>query len=143
VGKVALGWIAVCGLLVVACNTSPCTSLPCSILSPANFQASCYPNDLVAVTTTGPCTTDAGLIGFVNVEPAVFATSPGTCHIVLTFATGFTYSTDVTFTEYSPGCDCPNYIGPTGAALQSGVAAPILIHNPPDTCVAVPDAARE
>ena len=58
--------------------------------------------------------------------------SPGVCAITLTFATGFTYSTNVTFTSQTlanlPGCpQCPAFIGPADG--------PFRVDNPSDTCV--------
>jgi hypothetical protein len=66
-------------------------------------------------------------------EVYLAATAPGVCHVELTFATGFTYSTDVTFTSQTdpepPGCaQCPPYIGPASQAT-------FMVHNPSNTCV--------
>jgi hypothetical protein len=139
-GKVMLGLISVCGLLVVACSSGspPCPDL-CIEASSATFLLSCNPNDLVAVTATGPCThPDAGLSWFTGAETkwavSVFAESPGACHVVLTFATGFTFAADVTFAEQSQACGCPSYIGPSEPSGGQ-------VNNPPDTCVAIADAA--
>jgi hypothetical protein len=139
VGKIVLGLIVVCGLLVVACSASTPCSAGCTAASSATFLMSCNPNDLVAITTNGPCTnSDAGLSWYTGAETkwaaAVFAASPGTCHVVLTFATGFTYSADVTFTEQSQSCGCPSYVGPNGPGG-------FQVNNPPDTCAAIADAA--
>lgn len=89
----------------------------CFVAFFATFWMSCNPNDLVSVTTTGPCTNpDAGLSWYTGAETkweaSVFAARPGLCHIVLTFATASTYSADVTFTEQNQACGCPNYTGP-------------------------------
>lgn len=76
---------------------------------------------------TGP-----GNSGFVLVG----SPSPGECHIVLTFATGFTYSADVAFTSQVVGCGaCSPSIGPIGG--------PYTVDDPSDTCVAVHDAGAE
>ena len=90
-----------------------------------------------SVVATGPCSDpDAGLEWYTGADTewdvAVAAQSPGECHIVLTFATGFTYSTDVTFTSQNEGCGCPNFIGP---APGTGV---LTVNNPADTCVSLP-----
>jgi hypothetical protein len=108
----------------------------------ASFDLSCSPNDLMSVTASGPC-------AFPDASPSshsfaagrsvvVRSAAPGTCHVVLTFATGFTYATDVTFTSHTDstpaGCvPCPSYIGPT--------EGPIEVHNPSETCVGPVDAA--
>jgi hypothetical protein len=61
----------------------------------------------------------------------VASTGPGTCHVQLTFATGFTYSTDVTFAlqpDLGPlGCpSCPPYLGP--------IPSTFIVDNPAATC---------
>jgi hypothetical protein len=62
--------------------------------------------------------------------------STGTCHVELTFVTGFVYSADVTFTSQSAGCaGCGTTIGPTQGQF--------MVNNPSSTCVAVPDAGVE
>jgi hypothetical protein len=63
----------------------------------------------------------------------IAATAPGVCHVGLTFADGFTYSTDVTFTSQTdpepPGCArCPSYIAPASQTM-------FMVNNPSDTCV--------
>jgi hypothetical protein len=62
------------------------------------------PADLTAVTLSGPCATnDAGasaLNDYLSSSGAFVwfgSPTPGVCHVELTFATGFTYSTDVEF----------------------------------------------
>jgi hypothetical protein len=40
------------------------------------------------------------------------------CRFGADLATGFIYSTGVTYAEYSPGRGCPNCIGPAGAGVQ-------------------------
>ena len=61
-------------------------------------------------------------------DVTVFSAGPGVCHIELTFATGFTYSTDVTFTQVSEdGCACPS--------LFAATSGPFTVNNPSDTCV--------
>lgn len=67
--------------------------------------------------------------GFINVpSPA----RTGVCRFVLTFATGYTFTTDVTFSEASegscPGCQDLRYIGTNMPVVK--------VPNPPDTCLA-------
>jgi hypothetical protein len=63
----------------------------------------------------------------------LIATEPGICHVALTFADGFTYSTDVTFTWMTlgaaPGCPdpCRPFVGPTQVRF--------LVDNPSATCI--------
>ena len=110
----------------------------CTVSGSATFWLACNPNDLVSVEATGPCSMpDEPLSWYTGAATkwaaSVFAASPGTCHIVLTFATGFTYSADVTFAsmnDNTPGCPpCPAYIG----AISGG----FNVNNPPETCVAL------
>ncbi len=66
-------------------------------------------------------------------EVYLAATAPGVCHVELTFATGFTYSTDVTFASQRdpapPGCaQCPAYIAPSSQAT-------FTVNNPSTTCL--------
>ena len=57
----------------------------------------------------------------------------GNCHVVLTFATDFTFSADVTFVSHittdPPGSDCrsPPFTVPTQSMFT--------VNNPGDTCV--------
>jgi hypothetical protein len=101
----------------------------------ATFQLSCSPNDLVSVVASGPCSSpDAGLPwagAGTELYVAVGSLGPGVCHIEMTFATGFTYSMDVTFTSKSTCGGC-SYLATSG---------PFAVNNPPDTCTARPDAA--
>ena len=66
--------------------------------------------------------------------------SPGVCHVKLTFATGFTYSTDVTFASQSggvcggPQCKCGDILAPTPG--PGGFTVPVTVNNPSDTCLA-------
>ena len=54
---------------------------------------------------------------------------PGTCHVELVFANGFTYSADVSFAFQNVGCGCPSWVAPT--------SGPVTVNNPSDTCVAL------
>jgi hypothetical protein len=110
----------------------------CAESDPAGFKLSCSPNDLVSVVATGPCANpDVALSWYTGTGSesyvAVPAATVGTCHIVLTFATGFTYSQDVTFGVVPrDSCGCPSYVAPT--------SGPFTVNNPADTCVALTDA---
>jgi hypothetical protein len=111
----------------------------CTDAASVLFYLSCSPNDLTSVVTSGPCSMpDASLEWYTGGGTkwvAVGSPSPGECHIVLTFATGFTYSADVTFTSQTGGqCPgCRSYIGPT--------SGPFTVNNPNTTCLdAGPDA---
>jgi hypothetical protein len=129
----------------------------------ASFCMSCAMDlftvtDLTGVTLSGPCAMGDGALGNYTLGPpfetpciSVGSPSPGVCHVELNFATGFTYSTNVTFTsqtlEVPRGCPaCPPFIGPTGLPSD-----PISVNNPSMTCVssysgpsdAASDARRE
>jgi hypothetical protein len=70
------------------------------------------------------------LFGSTQKSIAIHSPRPGDCHVVLTFATGFTYSADVRFTlqtDTQPsGCQPPSYTAPTQKAFT--------VNNPPETC---------
>jgi len=107
----------------------------CTEAASATFHLACSPNNLTAVSATGPCSMpDASLAWYTGTatkwDVAVFSPRPGECHIELTFATGFVYSADVTFTRQTAGTcrGCPSYIGP--------ISGGFTVDNPSDTCVA-------
>lgn len=90
-------------LFVSACGRTYDCPGNCPDGQPAIFDLSCGPTDLASVALSGPCfVADASpsnyLFGPASKSVAIRSPSPGTCHVVLTFATGFTYSADVTFT---------------------------------------------
>jgi hypothetical protein len=127
-------------LLVVPCAGCSPTPADCSDVIPGNepaiFNLSCGPTDLTSVALSGPCSTgDASpsnyLFGAVSKSLAFDSPSPGRCHVFLTFATGFTYSTDVTFTSQTdtvpPGCHVSSYTAPTQQTFT--------VNNPGGTCV--------
>jgi hypothetical protein len=60
-------------------------------------------------------------------DVTVFSAGPGVCHIALTFATGFVYAADVTFTPITQGCACPS--------LFAATSGPFAVHNPSNTCL--------
>jgi hypothetical protein len=143
---VVVALVLAAGLLVVLAGAGCGTSGNCGGCvegALATFNLSCSPNDLVSVLASGPCAMpDAGLAWYTGVgsewSVGVGSPSPGECHVVLTFATGFTYSADVTFTsQTAESCKgCPPYIGPT--------SGPFTVNNPATTCLdAAPDAAPE
>jgi hypothetical protein len=134
-------------VLIVVCVLSGIggcleSSRDCPLVCPeagfATFHLACSPNDLVRVDATEPCANpDAGLDWYTGAatrwEVDVKRPVAGTCHIKLTFATGFTYERDVTFTAQaggSAGCSCPEHIAPT--------SGPFEVNNPTDTCQASP-----
>jgi hypothetical protein len=111
----------------------PCPGA-CIASSSAVIQLSCALTDVTSATVTGPCAGDAG-VQSLHVYPGgslyVWSPSTGVCHVSLTFSSGFTYETDVTFatqTDNDPGCgNCPPYIGPTQGSFR--------VDNPSNTCV--------
>jgi hypothetical protein len=126
------------GPLVVGCNGSDggspeegCT-VSCRIpYGFATFNLSCSATDLTNVAVSGPCTAVADTPSNLVFEQSIpiYSPSPGVCHVELTFATGFTYSTDVTFTSQSanPSACCPLLTAPTQTSFT--------VNNPSTTCV--------
>jgi hypothetical protein len=118
---------------LAACSVSRACPGLCIEGSSAVVELNCSATDLTSVTVTGACAGDAGArsLHAFGTSIYVFSQTAGVCHVSLTFASGFTYETDVTFatqTDNIPGCGvCPPYIGPT----QGSFAA----HNPGNTCV--------
>jgi hypothetical protein len=107
----------------------------CAPLPPPPTQAlvwlSCGATDLTDVSVSGPCATgDAGPSNEAVAQGVnVSSPSPGVCHVELTFATGFTYATDVTFQSMTRvNCGTTEaYIGPTQGVFD--------VNNPSTTCV--------
>jgi hypothetical protein len=121
-------------------SVEPCPAA-CVEAAFAIFSLSCSPNDLISVEATGPCSMpDAGLSWYTGTATewyvAVGSRSPGTCHVLLTFESGFTFSADVTFASqnHDRTCGCPPFIGPT--------SGPFIVNNPGDTCVDASTDAR-
>ncbi len=108
------------------------------------FDLSCAPTNLTSVGVTGPCTSSLDGDGPYT-ERAVYVDGQGagTCHVVLTFATGFTYATDVGFTSQtswvcgSQSCgSCGEITFPTGG--------PYMVDNPiVSTCVSLDAGGAE
>jgi hypothetical protein len=126
---VALGLVTV--LWGTGCSSPSCNA--CIEASSATFDLTCAASNLTSIAVSGPCAADdASIESFTTYSfpiVAVDSPTPGVCHIKLTFATGFTYSTDVTFASTTAGsCSgCPSYIGAT--------SGPFMVHNPSNTCV--------
>lgn len=100
------------------------------------FELSCAPTDLASISVSGPCATgDASNsqepLGPTGTAVGVASPSPGVCHVVLLFATGFRYAADVTFVSQSdtppPGCPVSHYTVPTQRTFT--------VNNPSNTCV--------
>jgi hypothetical protein len=125
--------IAALFVLLHGCGQPTCGT--CIDYGLATFQLACDHSNLTSVVVDGPCLGfDAGLSWYAEratkglVEVA--SSAPGTCHVELTFATGFTYSTYATF-DWVKAADCggcPDFIGPTNG--------PFTVHNPSGTCTA-------
>jgi hypothetical protein len=119
-------------LIGVGCRGSGPCPLACSEVGPASFVLMCNPTDLTSVTASGLCALpDASPLVAVS-ELTIYGRSPGVCHVVLTFASGFTYTADVNFVSQTdpepPGCvgTCPPYITATQRTF--------VVDNPPETC---------
>jgi hypothetical protein len=101
------------------------------LYSGALFNLSCAPTNLADVMVTGVCANhDAGSSYSVQ-DSGVWINSltPGVCHLVLRFSSGFTYSADLTFTSSTQtgGC-CPGTsVFPTKDTY--------VVDNPSSTCV--------
>jgi hypothetical protein len=138
---VAAGLVAVLGGCDALGSTQDCCG-GCPGGGAAVFHLSCSSSDVANVVATGPCATDASLSSYLgNGSVFVQSPNPGVCHVELVFATGFTYSADVTFTSQpggvcgGPQCKCPDYVVPT--------SGPFTVDNPNDTCAAEFDAGPE
>lgn len=133
--------VIVAGPLVAGCGSdggSPgkevCNVSCGSLSAPATFTLSCDATNLVNVVVSGPCATDASTLPYSvdSTSPQnlyVGSLSPGVCHVGLTFATGYTYSTDVTFTSVTTtgGCCSGTGVNPTQTNF--------MVNNPSTTCV--------
>jgi len=113
-----------------ACSTYQCNVFP--VIPNATLELTCDSPDITSITVSGPCESDAGPSSFVSPGSIAIANSPtpGVCHVELTFATGFTYATDVTF-EPQQFTQCGNgqvdyYVEPTESTF--------MVNNPAATC---------
>jgi hypothetical protein len=97
----------------------------------AEFRLSCAPTDLTSMSVSGPCSGGDASVSDppASTSLAISSPSPGVCHVTLTFATGFTYATDVTFVLQSDDDTCPvwHYTAPTQRTFT--------VNNPGATCV--------
>ena len=124
-----------CGSGQPACNDAFDT---CGGGQPAaTLQLSCQETDIDQVTLTGPCSSLAGT-DWSSTSGIVYVASSqdGPCHVVLKFATGYTYATDIQFAAPPPpppGC-CGGY--PSIVATPSS----ITVDNPATTCVPIQDS---
>jgi hypothetical protein len=125
-----------CGSSSSGGNGAPevCTVSCGTLSSAATLILSCGATDLTSVAISGPCAKgDAGrsyTMDSSNPQNLYVASSTaGTCHVELTFATGFGYSTDVVFTSTTTtgGCCSGTGVNP----LQST----FMVNNPSTTCV--------
>jgi hypothetical protein len=118
--------------LLAGCGQATCNNYVAPD-QPAILELSCGPTDLTDVSLSGSCSTgDAGLsslFGSTTNSLAVTSARPGDCHVILTFANGFTSSTDLTFVSQTlhEGCVNEVYTVPTMRT--------VAIDNPPDTCL--------
>ena len=133
--RLAITLVAAGAIVSVGCGTDApavhgCTG-SCSIpYLAATLNLSCSATNLTNVALSGACATDSG--GYYSVGGQfvdVSSPSPGVCHVELTFATGFAYSTDVTFTTPpADPSDCCNLVtAPTQATFT--------VNNPSTACV--------
>jgi hypothetical protein len=131
-GAPVLGFVVIAG---VGCNHDDCFTV-CPDNQPAMFQLSCSATNLTSVALSGACAIgDAGpakdLVTSAGALLLVRAPRPGACHVVLTFATSFTYSADVTFTVQTvaepAGCGSCPYTVPNKPTF--------MVNNPNATCV--------
>jgi hypothetical protein len=115
------------GVMCLGCGTT---------LTPARFDLSCGSTDLTSVVVAGPCVTgDASPTGYLSGSDGqhvlLSSWSPGVCSVELMFATGFTYSAQVTFVSQTVGnpnrCSCQTTISPTQSTF--------VVNNPSTTCV--------
>jgi hypothetical protein len=114
---------------------NPCSGPNAFVAKPQTSQIlelTCGETDLASVAVSGPCATgDAGPPYSVSdAFVSVTSPSPGVCHVELVFATGFTFTSDVTFVS-KPALSCGDtavYVGPApGVALH--------VNNPVTTCL--------
>jgi len=130
----AVGLVVVGGGCSAASATCPGN---CADPPPAVLDLSCGPTDLQSVVLSGPCakgyddaTAPSQFVSGARQQlvdiPSLFA---GTCHVELTFASGYTFATQIEFT-YQPGnaqdCTC---------GTNQANPAMITVPNPSATCL--------
>ncbi|MGO8991691.1 MAG: hypothetical protein ACLQVI_00075 [Polyangiaceae bacterium] len=110
-------------------------STACDANQSAIFVLSCAPSDLTSVALSGACAGPSSspsnyLFGPSNVYLAITSANPGDCNVVLTFASGFTYSAVVNFEASSgasaSGCTCSQFTLPAQHSYN--------VNNPSATC---------
>jgi hypothetical protein len=139
---VVLRHLAVLGVVLALC-TECGGRHACPRVCPfetAVFHLSCGSAGLTRVGLSGACSAgDSGSSSYLA-DPGstlvdVSSSRPGQCHVVLAFATGFTYAGDVTFASRidKPDPDCPgcSYTVPTPSTFTVN-----------DLNVACPDAGH-
>jgi hypothetical protein len=138
-GAVALA-VLVAGILAVVgggCGSTEDCCGGCPESEPAVLLTGCSDTDgLANVVVTGPCalTDVSGFQHGSTVPGEIFfqGQSPGVCRIEITFVSGFTSSTDVTFTSQSggvcggPQCRCGDYLAPDSTLYN--------VNHPSDAC---------
>jgi hypothetical protein len=116
-------------MLNAACQ--PCTGAEgCITGAGVTLEFSCGPTDLIRVQLTGACAsaqTDGGVFGADGKWFGFGSEEAGVCTFTAQFASGYTYSGQVTFAEQTPGCGCPSYLAPSPAT--------IVVPNPSSTCL--------
>jgi hypothetical protein len=128
---------AALALVVVLPGCGPKLACPgfCPGPGPAQFNLACAPTDLASVVLSGSCATDADASPANYVQGGnlsylfINGTSTGTCHVELTFASGFTYSADVEFVPEQSENGCP-VCSPYTATVGT-----FSVNNPSTTCV--------
>jgi hypothetical protein len=86
-----------------------------------SFQLACTPASPPVVTITGPCVIGPSGPGTIAVSGNVV----GTCHVEMTFASGGTFSTDLTITSEWLACGSdPHGCGQVIVATPSEVSVP-------------------
>jgi hypothetical protein len=142
-------------LVALAAGCAATYSCPdnCPDNQPAIFDLSCGPANLARVDLSGACgVADAGpssyLVGPTSSSLAVRSPGPGNCKVTLTFATGFTYSADVTFVSQTetepPGCHgCSPYTAPAKATYVVDVPSTSCVDAGLDAASDAPSDAAE
>ena len=120
------------------CNLARACPAIAYIGKPAIFDLSCTSSDLTAVNVSGPCAVaDAGTAPDLYVrggQIAIFSKVAGVCHVDLTFMSGSTYSTAVTFTATVDDC---------GTTTVEPTQSTFAVDNPSSTCADGGSDARE
>ncbi len=121
---------AVAFCAVTACGSSQSCDNIGGIDEFATLELACPSTNIKSVEVSGPCNTgDAGeALSHYSDGPGalvVGSASAGVCRVELTFADGFTYATDVTFTSTTDSC---------GTRTISPTQSTFVVNNPASTC---------